>query len=535
MSAITNPEKTTTESAAQPAASNGRSGSATSSAAIPSALSAAPDNADENPEEAETEIEGENGKGEKSNGDLVNDARALVDADDDRSEDAGLPAATLAATLAAAAVANHDAEVAAVESMMFLGHDEASAGQGLGGTDEKEDGEIDSSDDLSAPPTLDESLKEDEDEDEDEDDDDEEEDDDDEDDEDEGDEDEEGEEGEEEEEENEQVEAEGDSEKVKEEKAVAAKVSSLKVLNTRRSLPTEKEDEEEDEEDEEDDEDEEEKMDVDEETTTAATAKHAKAEEEDSVEEKKAKDDNEMAVDEEEANFADTAAADDEADADEEAEDEEGETSPSKRKYKLEEDADNEERAQKRQAAVASLTEIEVEFAKLRDRLHEDRIVRLSAEIELCLQGRHPELSAVYEQIARARDERIRLAETHRRYRRRCIENQTRSYRSHWHQQFCKNVANLRAKMMSETTETWYRINRERRAMDAMVPFYGYRLSDKRAALVRQRQAQYQEVAILTGLSKYVGFPAAPDIKSASADEIAEDLEALRGLKFAPM
>lgn len=215
----------------------------------------------------------------------------------------------------------------------------------------------------------------------------------------------------------------------------------------------------------------------------------------------------------------------------------------------------NAERAQKRQAAVASLTEIEVEFAKLRDRyvdlhaigalwailmhicyrLHEDRIVRLSAEIELCLQGRHPELSAVYEQIARARDERIRLAETHRRYRRRCIENQTRSYRSHWHQQFCKNVANLRAKMMSETTETWYRINRERRAMDAMVPFYGYRLSDKRAALVRQRQAQYQEVAILTGLSKYVGFPAAPDIKSASADEIAEDLEALRGLKFAPM
>ncbi|KAK9318279.1 Sds3-like-domain-containing protein [Lipomyces starkeyi] len=214
---------------------------------------------------------------------------------------------------------------------------------------------------------------------------------------------------------------------------------------------------------------------------------------------------------------------------DAEADAEEVHSEKPKRKRVTEEDDDDEERAQKRKAAVTSLTEIEVEFAKLRDRLHDDKIARLQAEIEMCLDGTHPELATVYDELAEARDTRIKLADAHRKYRRRCIENQTRSYRTHIHQQLYKNNANLRAAMIQETTETWYKVNRERRAMDTVVPFYGYRIPEKRSVIYRQRQAQYNEIALLTGIAKYIGFPAAPEIKSATADEVAEDMEALRG------
>ncbi|KAK9387796.1 Sds3-like-domain-containing protein [Lipomyces mesembrius] len=216
-------------------------------------------------------------------------------------------------------------------------------------------------------------------------------------------------------------------------------------------------------------------------------------------------------------------------DAEAEADAEEVHSEKPKRKRVTEEDDDDEERAQKRKAAVTSLTEIEVEFAKLRDRLHDDKIARLQAEIEMCLDGTHPELATVYDELAETRDSRIKLADAHRKYRRRCIENQTRSYRTHIHQQLYKNNANLRAAMIQETTETWYKVNRERRAMDTVVPFYGYKIPEKRSVIYRQRQAQYNEIALLTGIAKYIGFPAAPEIKSATADEVAEDMEALRG------
>ncbi|KAK9460455.1 Sds3-like-domain-containing protein [Lipomyces oligophaga] len=210
----------------------------------------------------------------------------------------------------------------------------------------------------------------------------------------------------------------------------------------------------------------------------------------------------------------------------EEEEEEEEKKSPKKKRKHDEEETEQERMLTGR--ARTSLTDIEVDFAKFRDQLYEDKVVRLNADIELCLEGKHPELAAINSQIEAIRDEKLKLANARLSYRRRCVENQTRSFRSHIHQQFYKNVANLRAKMISDITESWYKVNRERRSMDSLVPFYNYRVPDKQSTIFRQRQAQYQEIALLSGLSKYVGFPAAPEIKAATQDEIADDLEALR-------
>ncbi|KAK9446846.1 Sds3-like protein [Limtongia smithiae] len=155
-------------------------------------------------------------------------------------------------------------------------------------------------------------------------------------------------------------------------------------------------------------------------------------------------------------------------------------------------------------------------------------MARLQAEIEMCVDGTHPELAAVLDQIVRARDERVQLASAHRKYRRRCIARQTRSSRVHIHQQFYKNTAAARAQLIMDTTSKWYRITKERRIMDASVPCYGYRIPEKKPTQQRHRWQQYNEIAILSGVSKYIGFPAAPAIKSASTEEVAEDMDALR-------
>lgn len=180
-----------------------------------------------------------------------------------------------------------------------------------------------------------------------------------------------------------------------------------------------------------------------------------------------------------------------------------------------------------RKEAISCLTEIEVEFAKLRDRIHADKMARFVAEIEMCAEGTHPELESFYDQIQTLRDAKIRRAEQKRKYARVCIDNQTRAARDQLHQQFLKDQADARSTLLLQTTEEWYRVNRERRVMDALVPDFGYRTSSDPSILAQERAALDFEVKNLDEISKHIGFPAAPPIKSGTEDEVEEDLQML--------
>jgi len=72
------------------------------------------------------------------------------------------------------------------------------------------------------------------------------------------------------------------------------------------------------------------------------------------------------------------------------------------------------------------------------------------------------------------------------------------------------------------------------------VPDYLYSFPRKRSALIKQQTAYNNEISILSGVAKWVGFPAAPTIGHARPKEIDDDLrgmgvqmvsEAHRGLK----
>lgn len=193
-----------------------------------------------------------------------------------------------------------------------------------------------------------------------------------------------------------------------------------------------------------------------------------------------------------------------------------------------EEHAPSEEDIQaQRKEAISFLTEIEVEFAKLRDSIHADKMARFVAEIEMCAEGTHPDLASTYTQIENLRNEKIRRAKKRREYERICIDNQIRASRDQLHQQYLKDTADTRANLLLKTTEEWYRVNRERRVMDALVPEYGYRVSKDVAVQTIERKARDKEVQILSDLGRNVGFPAAPEMKAGTEEEIEEDLQLL--------
>lgn len=188
---------------------------------------------------------------------------------------------------------------------------------------------------------------------------------------------------------------------------------------------------------------------------------------------------------------------------------------------------DSVESEKQRKEAISLLTEIEVDFAKLRDKLYQDKMARFVAEIEMCMDGTHPELTKVSNQIENIRNEKVRLASLQRDYQRKCIDNQTRASRDQLHQQYLKDVADTRNKLLTKTTQQWYGINKERRSMDTLVPDFTYKIPEKRSTQLKDRQRIHDEVSYLMGLADSTGFPTAPDITSMQEDEIEDDLFAL--------
>ncbi|QNQ01327.1 YALIA101S02e18184g1_1 [Yarrowia lipolytica] len=255
--------------------------------------------------------------------------------------------------------------------------------------------------------------------------------------------------------------------------------------------------------------------------TEPSDNEHEEDKEEEVTKEDKDKEENEDEDEDEDED--EEKEVEDEGDEEGEGDDNDKEDSPA--------DAD---KVDMRPAAMTSLAEIEVDFAKLRDFMFKEKLAAFEVEMGLCVKGTHPELHAVYEQISKMRDDKIKLAKTRRKYKLQCINNQTRASRVQIHQQFLKDQGDARSGLLLKTTEEWYRVNRERRAMDLMVPDYGYTIPESKSEQIHQRNAQVNEISLLSGISKYVGFPAAPVISQATEDETNEDLTAL-GLQRPPV
>jgi len=154
-----------------------------------------------------------------------------------------------------------------------------------------------------------------------------------------------------------------------------------------------------------------------------------------------------------------------------------------------------------------------------------------------CSTPTHPEYLAMLSCIDARRDERVRLSAIELSLRTDLLRRKAVAERAQILAQYHQGVRASRERALEDLGREWYEIQHERRRYANSIPDFGIRLptgvAGGQQATVRQAVAYNKEVSILSGVAKYRGFPAAPDIRGASDDQIDGDFEAISVSFFA--
>lgn len=137
----------------------------------------------------------------------------------------------------------------------------------------------------------------------------------------------------------------------------------------------------------------------------------------------------------------------------------------------------------------------------------------------------HPGYLAMMKSITARRDERIRIADKVREYELENLKIQSVAKRSQVLVQYQQEVREIREKKLEQLGQKWYEIQHDRRNHAGSVPDYSLKFQSRRPQQIMNQIAYNSEVSILSGVAKYVGFPAAPPMASATAAELEEDFE----------
>lgn len=164
------------------------------------------------------------------------------------------------------------------------------------------------------------------------------------------------------------------------------------------------------------------------------------------------------------------------------------------------------------------------------NRLCDEQIAQYEQELEMLRQPScvHPEYLAMIKCIDDRRAEKIAYEKTLLGYKQRTLERVTEAQRHQLHSQYFQTVRDVREQILSECNQRIFELQRGRRQLGVDEVEYMMKLPEKRSDQIRQQAAYNLEVSILAGVAKYVGFPAAPEIKPARPSEIEEDLRAMK-------
>jgi hypothetical protein len=210
--------------------------------------------------------------------------------------------------------------------------------------------------------------------------------------------------------------------------------------------------------------------------------------------------------------------ADEEADGVEESDEPEADD--------IEAAAKSEEEQAKRMAAMDGLSVLERHFAALRDRLYDERIAAINHELQQLAEPvpSHPELLKQLEVVRRYRDEKFETEQKLLVHKIGALKTKSLAERDQIHSAYFQTIRDIRELHLERLSEHFYRIQRERFRSDQTTPNYAIPFATRRSKQITQQTAYNKEVSILSGVAKYVGFPAAPDLAQSSAKELEDDL-----------
>ena len=147
----------------------------------------------------------------------------------------------------------------------------------------------------------------------------------------------------------------------------------------------------------------------------------------------------------------------------------------------------------------------------------------------------HPELLAMKKVIDQRRDQKIRYEQNLMKYKLQTLERESIANKAQALSQYMQTAREVRDAYLEKVNEKCYQLQRERRNAEEDVPDYLFTFPAKRSKQIMQQSAYNSEVSILSGIAKYVGFPAAPEIRVARPKEIEDDLRSMGVSRVLPI
>lgn len=218
----------------------------------------------------------------------------------------------------------------------------------------------------------------------------------------------------------------------------------------------------------------------------------------------------------------------------EEAEPEQAEELGDQEPEAAEEDpAKKEEALKAKKHAMEVFESVAKQHKAFQELLNRERLADVARQLDMLDQKEciHPEylrqVACVDARLQKQQSE----ARAYYRYKLRCIRERTLGERSQLHSQYFQAARDLREDALEKLGESAYAIQNQRR-LESIVPenddAYVFKYNPKKSVQIRQQAKYNQEVSVLSGMAKYVGFPAAPEIHGAEGSAAEDDLKAMK-------
>lgn len=161
------------------------------------------------------------------------------------------------------------------------------------------------------------------------------------------------------------------------------------------------------------------------------------------------------------------------------------------------------------------------------NRLYDERIAAINNDLSQ-LSGphpTHPELLRQVQVVQQSRDEKFDIEQRLLVFKIGTLKRKSIAERSQIHSAYFQTIRDVRERHLEKASEFFYRIQRDRFKTDESVPSYSIPFPTRRSQQITQQMSYNKEVSILSGVAKYVGFPAAPEIVQARPGELDDDME----------
>lgn len=170
-----------------------------------------------------------------------------------------------------------------------------------------------------------------------------------------------------------------------------------------------------------------------------------------------------------------------------------------------------------------------------RPSLYDEKIAEINHELAQLAdpEPRHPELLRQIEVVQKYRDDKFAHEQKLLVYKIGALKRKSVAERSQIHSAFFQKIRDTREDYLERVSEHFYRIQRDRFKTETRIPDFSIPFPDRRSVQISQQMSYNKEVSILSGVAKYVGFPAAPHLSNARNKELEDDLEKM-GVSLLP-